>query len=77
MSKKNYWFSARPPRNGVRLGWGMPLAWQGWAAYLAFMLLLSVGSHYVARYGNVILMGYICGLLITIAAVISWKGEPL
>lgn len=77
MSIKNYWFAARAPRNGVKLGWGAPLAWQGWACYLALLMLLSVGSHYIARYGDLILVGYICVLVLCAAVLIAWKAEPL
>ena len=38
MGPKRYWFPVHPARNGW--GWGLPIAWQGWVAFLVFFVLL-------------------------------------
>jgi hypothetical protein len=37
---KPYWFRAK--RYGW--GWGLPLTWQGWVAYLGFFAVLAAGA---------------------------------
>ncbi|WP_267876280.1 hypothetical protein [Massilia sp. AB1] len=32
--EKKYWFPAKPPECGC--GWGLPLAWQGWAVVVSY-----------------------------------------
>lgn len=70
---QDYWFPAK--RYGW--GWGLPTAWQGWAALAAFVVLVAAGawlfpprSAYVAYFAYVVVLG----LLFT--GVCWLKGEP-
>jgi hypothetical protein len=38
-----YWFRAK--RYG--LGWGSPLAWQGWVFFIAWLLIVPLGVRYL------------------------------
>jgi hypothetical protein len=77
MSQKSYWFPARPARNGWKLGWGLPSVWQGWAVYVVFVLSLIGGPILLAPFGQLVLLGYLCSLIVLVLGITAWKGEPL
>jgi hypothetical protein len=72
-----YWFPAK--RYGW--GWGLPIAWQGWAALLALFVLMIAG---VIILINVLpprppplpFIAYVVTLSILFACLCWWKGEP-
>jgi hypothetical protein len=49
MKEQRYWFPVRPARNGW--GWGLPTAWQGWAAYMVYFAALIGGIFLLASHG--------------------------
>ena len=73
MSSKNYWF----PRNRHGLGWGAPIAWQGWGVLLAYFALLLGGvAVFDPRHNPRDYLLYAAALL-SIHVFICWrKGEP-
>ena len=68
------WFRAK--RYG--LGW-TPCTWQGWAAMLAFVLLLIGGTFALRRHGQgtAAVIAYALVLAVLLTAVCWRKGEPL
>jgi hypothetical protein len=67
-----YWFPAK--RYGW--GWGLPITWQGWAIFAAFLLLLAVGAAVILRHSVAEFMAYVVVLVALFTAVCWWKGEP-
>lgn len=74
MNDKRYWFPVRPARNGW--GWGTPVVWQGWVAWLILFAVLLGGLILLAPYGTLALScwGTFIGCLFI--ALGFWKGEP-
>jgi hypothetical protein len=71
---KRYWFAAKPP--GMGWGWGMPLTWQGLLVYVAFIVLLIVGSIFIAPHSQLQFMLFVAVLAGGLIAICFWKGEP-
>jgi hypothetical protein len=72
-SETGYWFPAK--RYGW--GWGLPITWQGWLVFAAFVLLLVVGAHLSPP--KKALVGYLIYVAVLSAALVGvcWlKGEP-
>jgi hypothetical protein len=68
--EKKYWFRAK--RYGW--GWGLPCAWQGWAVFTAWLLLVVGGAFLFGEHPCI----FFPSLLILSAALIAvcWiKGE--
>ncbi len=42
---KEIWFPAKK----YGYGWGFPIAWQGWAVMLAYILLATIGSVLITK----------------------------
>jgi hypothetical protein len=74
MKTQQYWFPVRPARYGW--GWGMPVIWQGWVAYLVFVAAMVGGIMLLVPYGQLAVIAYsmvVAGLFL---GVLLWKGEP-
>ncbi len=67
-----YWFRAK--RYG--LGWGLPLAWQGWVFLLAWIVTVLVGHRLLVPYDKVLRWTFTGAMLILLLVVCYWKGEP-
>lgn len=67
-----YWFPAK--RYGW--GWGFPITWQGWAIFLAFLLLVAVGAAVIPKHSLAGFIAYAVVLSVLFAGVCWWKGEP-
>ncbi len=69
--KKNYWFPAKK----YGFGWGMPITWQGWIVFIAYIIAVLVSSLLLpARpllYTTVVTIG--TGILVLITVI---TGEP-
>jgi hypothetical protein len=74
MDKRRYWFPVKPARNGW--GWGLPVAWQGWAVFLGYFLVLIGGITALARFGVLVIIGYSLALGALLLGIFFWKGEP-
>ena len=68
-----YWFPAK--RYGW--GWGFPITWQGWAIFVAFLVLLAVGAAVIPKHSLAGFIAYAVVLSALFAGVCWWKGEPL
>jgi len=68
-----YWFSAR--RGG--LGWGRPIAWQGWLVVIVFGALVAVGALLLPPSKEWLLyLGYIAILIFLLIGLCWLKSEP-
>ena len=67
-----YWFPAK--RYGW--GWGLPITWQGWAIFVAFLVLVAVGAAVIPKHSLAGLIAYAVVLSVLFAGVCWWKGEP-
>jgi len=50
VDNKRYWFPVKP--KGYGWGWGLPLVWQGWVVYAAFLATLIGGVVALAPVGQ-------------------------
>ena len=70
---KNYWFRAK--RYGW--GWGLPLNWQGWVIFIAYVGLIVAGSYIYPPENNMAIFIFLAAIFTLILIVICWiKGEP-
>ena len=71
--KRKIWFSAM--RYGV--GWGSPVAWQGWVVYLLYFVLLFLGGHFLTALsiGPGLFALYVMFLSAVLIGVCWKKGE--
>ena len=67
-----YWFPAK--RYGW--GWGFPITWQGWAIFVAFLVLVAVGAAVIPKHSLAGFIAYAVVLSVLFAGVCWWKGEP-
>jgi hypothetical protein len=67
-----YWFRAK--RYG--LGWGLPLAWQGWVFFLSWMLIVPLGVRLLTPGSEQIRWAFIAAMVSVLVVVCYWKGEP-
>lgn len=74
MKDQRYWFPVRPARNGW--GWGLPIAWQGWAAYLIYFATIIGGIVILLPYGQLIVITFCCAWGALFVGLMFWKGEP-
>ncbi len=70
--KPRYWFRAK--RYG--LGWGLPLAWQGWVFLFSWMLIVVSGVRFLRPDGKPMRWAFIAAMGIVFLAICYWKGEP-
>jgi hypothetical protein len=72
-SDVQYWFPAK--RYGW--GWGFPITWQGWVAFIGFLVLLVAGIVLMPpRHSLVGFIAYVVVLVALFTGVCWWKGEP-
>jgi hypothetical protein len=69
---QRYWFRAK--RYG--LGWSLPLTWQGWAVFVAWILVLILGNRFVIPRTLPMRCGFIVAMTIIMLVICYWKGEP-
>lgn len=68
----NFWFPAK--RYGW--GWGLPVRWQGWLVFAAYLALLYAGTYYFKPRRDVLsLLVYLVVLTAVLVAVVALKGE--
>ena len=72
-NERQYWFRAKT----YGWGWGLPLNWQGWVVYSAFLLLVMVGAFILLPiYGPPIFLAYIVSLVVIQCGICWLTGEP-
>jgi len=67
-----YWFRAK--RYG--LGWGLPIAWQGWAVFISWILIFLFGIRFLMMTASPMRWGFTAVMVILLLAICYWKGEP-
>jgi len=73
MADTRYWFPAK--RYGW--GWGLPVAWQGWAVLAAHLVLLILGFALIDLNTNALgFLLYVGAITAALLAVCWLKGEP-
>jgi hypothetical protein len=73
---RRYWFRAK--RHGW--GWGLPLTWEGWVFFFAWLATIIAGAIRLRRslpLQPVLYAGWILLMLAIMLVVCFWKGEPL
>ncbi len=67
-----FWFAAK--RYGW--GWGLPVRWQGWLVFIAYLGLLYAGIYYFKPRQEVLsLLIYVVVLTAVLIAIVALKGE--
>jgi hypothetical protein len=54
MKAQRYWFPVRDASTGW--GWGLPVVWQGWVAYVVFFAALIGGIVLLVPYGQMVVI---------------------
>lgn len=74
LKNENIWFPAKP----YGLGWGAPVAWQGWMVLVSYLMLLLGGTVWLMHTDRI---GYYLLYVFTITAILFLicfiKGERL
>lgn len=71
--KQKYWF----PTKRFGWGWGLPITWQGWSVFVAFLALLPAGHFLLPRRGILITYpAYIIALGFVLVGICWMKGQP-
>ena len=72
-NSKNYWFRAK--RYGW--GWGLPLTWQGWVIFIAYIGFILAGIFIFPPEKNMAIFIFLVVVFSLILILICWiKGEP-
>ena len=67
-----YWF----PGKRYGWGWGLPITWQGWLVFAAFIGLIVAGVFlFPPRKALAAFLSYVVLLSVILVAVCWWKGE--
>ncbi len=69
-----YWFAARADGKA----WVRPITWQGWLVFAVwFVALVAVIPYLNARQYPVRALLAVIGMVLPLAGICYWKGEPL
>jgi hypothetical protein len=71
-NNRRYWFQAK--RYG--LGWGLPLAWQGWVVFFSWMLIVPLGVRFLTPGSKPMRWAFIAAMVFLLLVICYWKGEP-
>lgn len=74
MNESRYWFPVRPARNGW--GWGTPIVWEGWVAWVVFFFTLVGGIVLLVPHGALVTILFACVWDALFIGLLFWKGEP-
>ncbi|MEO8465344.1 MAG: hypothetical protein ABI640_08375 [Gammaproteobacteria bacterium] len=67
-----FWF----PVKKYGWGWGLPVRWQGWVVFVAYLVLILFGMyHFLPERNALALFAYICGMTVLLTAIVVVKGE--
>jgi hypothetical protein len=69
---QKYWFRAK--RYGW--GWGLPITWQGWAVFIAWLIVFSSGVYYFAARRSLLHLAFAAVMVSLLMVICYWKGEP-
>jgi hypothetical protein len=67
-----YWFRAK--RYG--LGWGLPIAWQGWAVLVSWIVIFALSFRFLISATSSLRVGFTSAMVILLLAICYWKGDP-
>jgi hypothetical protein len=67
-----YWFRAK--RYGW--GWGLPIAWQGWAVLITWLVVFSLGVRSSIPRRTPAHFAFAAGMVAPLILLCYWKGEP-
>ena len=67
-----YWFAAK--RYGW--GWGLPLTWQGWVVYAAWVAASVEAGIFFKPAHSPFRMLVVLALIASLIGICYWKGEP-
>jgi hypothetical protein len=70
--KPQYWFRAK----SYGLGWGLPLAWQGWVFFFSWMLIVPLGVRFLTPGSKPMRWAFVAAMVILLLVICYWKGEP-
>lgn len=71
-AQPNFWF----PVKRYGWGWGLPVRWQGWVVFAAYLALLYAGIYSFKPQRDVLGMSlYISLLTVAFIAIVAIKGE--
>jgi hypothetical protein len=68
---RDIWFPAK--RFGW--GWGLPIAWQGWLVFVAFIALVIGGAIWYERTLSPLFFVFLTAITAALIAICWWKGE--
>jgi hypothetical protein len=71
-NRPRYWFRAK--RYG--LGWGLPLAWQGWVFFFSWLLIFSLGIRFLTPGSAPMRLAFTALMVVLLVVICFWKGEP-
>jgi hypothetical protein len=71
-NEQKYWFRAK--RYGW--GWGPPIRWQGWAVFIAWLIVFFSGVWYLASRHSLLHVVFASAMVILLLLICYWKGEP-
>lgn len=73
-SQQKIWF----PAKRMGLGWGLPVAWQGWVVLIIYLLALFAGILLVPYFANTLYyLLYVFGITLILLVICFLKGEKL
>jgi hypothetical protein len=72
LAPRRYWFPAK--RYGW--GWGPPIAWQGWAILIVWLLALLLGMRYVVPHELPLKLAFLLGMSLVLVLICWLTGEP-
>lgn len=73
-SQQKIWF----PAKCIGLGWGLPVAWQGWVVLIIYLLALFAGSLLVPYFANTMYyLLYVFGITFILVMICFLTGEKL
>jgi hypothetical protein len=70
--KSEFWF----PVKRYGWGWGLPVRWQGWVVFAAYLALMFAGINYFRPQRDLAgLLVYLGVLTVALVAIVAAKGE--
>ena len=69
---ERYWFRAK--RHG--LGWGLPVAWQGWVFFCLWLVILPLGLYFLTLDNKLVRWTFLAVMIGLLLAVCFLKGDP-
>jgi hypothetical protein len=71
-TQQQYWFRAK--RYG--LGWGLPLAWQGWMFFLAWLFPIPLGLLFIGSSSKAGSWAFLAIMVTLLTPICYLRGDP-